>query len=467
MSADLKAKDILSQLPVRRVVGDRTRVRVGGRAWAAPPFAKGRKIFAKLGIPDPWEPDAPAGGSPELGSIALPTHREPKPHLMPKEQGKPSAPKLPNIPGMPPPQPKEAAAGRPAPRVGETRRDDTAELKAKLKEKERLATEALRAARSPGPPAPSVPVPVAKLPVRPDLDIAKAAGGSGGSAAGRPGMVPRPPAPPPRPAPPPQGAAPASSPPVARPPSPAPSGAARPTPRPPRLHSDTVRRSPATWGEAEEVEDLPPPAPPPPRSRADIADLFGTGGGGWDVRKFDNDRSTLEELPTPASESLPAQTSEHSDDAPRAHEEQASAPPPPTTELPPSFTESRSVFAPEPEPRRPVLSEIGSRNSEIGRRPASAGSPPPAPNRQPPPAPSRKPPSGSGGGMEDLFGGGGETRIRIPKPAEAAEAKPRRPMVSTPEEIAAQKLDRRPPPPKPPSVKATGGGGMADPEAGE
>ena len=68
--------------------------------------------------------------------------------------------------------------------------------------------------------------------------------------------------------------------------------------------------------------------------------------------------------------------------------------------------------------------------------------------------------------MEDLFGGGGETRIRIPKPSDTSETKARRPMVSTPEEIAAQKLDRRPPPPKPPSVKATGGGGMADPEAG-
>jgi hypothetical protein len=38
--------------------------------------------------------------------------------------------------------------------------------------------------------------------------------------------------------------------------------------------------------------------------------------------------------------------------------------------------------------------------------------------------------------------------------------------VSTPDELAAQRLDRRPPPPKPPVVKPSGGGGGFEPDSG-
>jgi len=85
--------------------------------------------------------------------------------------------------------------------------------------------------------------------------------------------------------------------------------------------------------------------------------------------------------------------------------------------------------------------------------------PAPAPKPAPPPV-NRKPP-GPSAGLDDLFGmgsGGDNTRIRLPKAEPAGEAKPRRPAVTSPEELAKMGLDRRPPPPKPPPVapSATG-----------
>lgn len=98
--------------------------------------------------------------------------------------------------------------------------------------------------------------------------------------------------------------------------------------------------------------------------------------------------------------------------------------------------------------------------------PASAQPHPPAETRaadsparpaSPPPPVNRRPPSAGGGGLDDLFGmGGGEnTRIKLNRgPAEGEAPRPRRPMVSSPEELEKAGLDRRPPPPKAPPPPA-------------
>lgn len=88
-------------------------------------------------------------------------------------------------------------------------------------------------------------------------------------------------------------------------------------------------------------------------------------------------------------------------------------------------------------------------------REAAPAAEPPAPKPPPPPV-NRKPP-GPSAGLDDLFGMGAEnTRIRLPKAEPAGEGepqRPRRPVVTSPEELARLGLDRRPPPPKAPDVK--------------
>ncbi|MBM4392886.1 MAG: hypothetical protein FJ090_17310 [Deltaproteobacteria bacterium] len=79
---------------------------------------------------------------------------------------------------------------------------------------------------------------------------------------------------------------------------------------------------------------------------------------------------------------------------------------------------------------------------------------PPPPDAAPsrPAAPVNRKPPGPGGGLDDLFGmgAGDNTRIKLPKPTEGDAPRPRRPVVSSPEELAKLGLDRRPPAAKPP-----------------
>lgn len=459
MNDNTKAKDILNTLTLRKVVGDRVGRRVSARGMEAPVFAKGRKIFEKLGLPDPWDPSAPKDISLELGDIGLPQHRAPTPHLMPKEAPK-AGPKIPSIPGMPTPTPKEPG-GRPAPTIGEMRKDDTEELRRKMKEKERQATEALRQARvAAQPQQPQTPVaPLARLPVRPDLDQALSKKAPTNAPA--------------RPAAPSGGGAPLRPPP--RPPEPARSGRVGPA----RLSMDSSRRMPDVL-EVRELPETPAPVaevappmpeteevaveippPPPVVQNSDVADMFGTGGGSWNVRRFETPTPTPAVAPEVVAAPVPAPVP--------VPEVIKPVPTPVTTPVPTPV--SVPIPVPAPAPRGP-MSEIGaparSTHSEIGARPqrppvAVAAPEAPVAPAQPPPRPSvpaapvsRKPPSG-GGDMNDLFGGGAETRVRMPKASDAN--KPRRPMVSTPEELAKQALDRRPPSVRPPDIKISTGGG--------
>lgn len=109
-------------------------------------------------------------------------------------------------------------------------------------------------------------------------------------------------------------------------------------------------------------------------------------------------------------------------------------------------------------PMRPGVIAPGTVPQATPAAPPTAPQPPAPP---PPPLENRSPPRPSAG-LDDLFGMGAEnTRIRLPKaePALEGEApRPRRPVVTSPEELARLGLDRRPPPPKsPPTKKETGG----------
>lgn len=206
-----RARDILGELAARRVLGASVVERAGRRGWAPPRFAKGGRIFARCGLPDPWDPSAPDVKI-ELGEVGLAARRAPAPHAAP-----PGAPKAaaPGPAGAPPAAGDKLAhlpphiramiasgggsgGGKPAPKIGERRADDTDTLRAKSAGESRVRP-------TPTPPAPSrVNQPVAKLPVRPDLAQA-----TEGRAAKAPGKGPSPP--PVEPGPPRRGALPPGS----------------------------------------------------------------------------------------------------------------------------------------------------------------------------------------------------------------------------------------------------------------
>lgn len=155
MTEEPRALDVLRDLPVRAVVGDRLGARVGARGWCAPRFAKGRRLFSRCGLPDPWDPDAPDVPIP-LGEVGIAApRRAPAPHASPPGlAAKPAATVAPRLP---------PSGEKPAPRVGESRADDTAALKRKLAEKERVGVSPESQARA------RVNQPVARLPVRPEI----------------------------------------------------------------------------------------------------------------------------------------------------------------------------------------------------------------------------------------------------------------------------------------------------------
>ena len=172
VAPDARAKDVLGRLPARVVVGHALTTRVGARAWTAPRFARGRAIFARIGVPNPWDPEAPDVGV-GLGEVGLPQARQPAPHLSPPA-AKPAAkgpPGFPNIPGAPKRAPDEAPKGsKPAPKIGEVRKFDPAELKPRDNTPARAkpissAPAPTGGAFGPGPQKHAV----VKLPVRPGV----------------------------------------------------------------------------------------------------------------------------------------------------------------------------------------------------------------------------------------------------------------------------------------------------------
>lgn len=449
MNDERLVREIWKELPKRAFVGERLVRAVGARGWERPRFARFRRFFERCGVPDPWDPSA---GKVEigLGEVGIAQRKTVAPHAAPPGAAKPAAPagpRLPNAPAAAPRPPPDG--GKPAPRIGETRKDDTATLKQKLAESEKKKVNPAHANPF------KVNQPVARLPVRPDLGgegEAKPAAGKAAAPAARP-APPRPPAsPPPRP-----GGQPSASGGGARPGTPA---------RPYRIPIDTQRR-PALPDGPEEIEDLPPVAV---RAGADRAyGGFGLGGG-WDdddlpaptprmvePEPYPAPSAALVEAPPPvAAASVPSAPpapppAEPPQPAPAALRPPAPAPAgrsPVADPAEPPVAPPERVAPPAPPPRPPPRppAPISSAASASAPRPAG-----------PQPPPSRKPPGG--GGLDDLFGMGSsaETRVRMPKKEEGEAQRPRRPMVTPDAELGKAGIDRRPPPARPPSVTPSGG----------
>lgn len=168
---DPRARDVLGELRIRTPLGDRLVARLGARGWSPPRFSRrGRRLYERCGVPDPWDPDAPPFDI-ALGDVGLAARtpgssvdpsgrRAPAPHAAPPaEKAAPAAASFrPSIPGASSKEP----TGRPAPKIGDRRPDDTAEMKKKLLAKPAPAAAAIREPVR-------VQQPVRALPVRPDL----------------------------------------------------------------------------------------------------------------------------------------------------------------------------------------------------------------------------------------------------------------------------------------------------------
>lgn len=470
MNDERLVRDIWKQLPPRPVVGARLVRAVGSRGWERPRFARFRRFFERCGVPDPWDPgvgDVDIG----LGEVGIAQRKQVAPHAAPPTPAGPKPPgfaNVPRAPAAPPPEARAPVDGKPAPRIGETRKDDTAILKKKLAESERLKADPARAN------AYKVQQPVAKLPQRPDL---------AGDGAARP--TPRPAA---RPGDPPR------SPPAPRPggPSAGPRPAAAGSGRPFRMPIEPARRLP------DGPEELPETPPEPARPAARGFGDFGLGGG-WD----DDDIPVRPERPAPppVSYAVDAEPPKAAVQAPVTTPPVApprAAPPatppttPPAAARPSPAPSSPAPSSPAASPPRPAPAPPAStppsapprptappaaapRPSEARPSPASA---PPRPSAEPPrPTPAATPPKPGappprpqkpgGGGLDDLFGmgAGDNTRFRMPKREDAADAsKPRRPMVTPDADLGKAGIDRRPPPPKPPAVTPTGGPSRSMPD---
>ncbi len=403
MNDERLVRDMWKELPHREVVGHRLGAKVGARGWVRAPFGLFRRFFERCGLPDPWDPAAPTVevGLGEVG-VAAP-RRAPAPHAAPPGMGASSAPKGPLLPNHPPgprpgATPKAPVDGRPAPRLGESRRDDTAVLKQKSAEAEKAKANPARANLF------KVNQPVAKLPMRPDVGADGAPGGGGAPAVRSPGPAS---APPPRPVapPPPTRTAPAA-PPNAAPPRP--SG----RPGPSRMAIEPTRRATLPDG-PEEIEEHVPVA-----ARASAYAGFGMDGA-WEDDPDERARAAAAEsrAAQPASEPTRAPPSAGAAAPPSPSPPSPPSPPRPAPPGPPrprsagglddlfgmgaSGGENTRVRMPKREdadpakPRRPMVTpDADLKAGAIDRRPPSAKPPNVVPTRGAPGAPD---PEGDGG----------------------------------------------------------------------
>ena len=129
MDDERLVREIWKQLPRRAVVGERLTRAVGARGWERPRFSRFRKFFERCGIPDPWDPGAPEGDI-GLGEVGIAQRKAVAPHAAPPAGPAAKKPNVPNVPNAPkaaaPAETPRTVDGKPAPRIGETRRDDTA-----------------------------------------------------------------------------------------------------------------------------------------------------------------------------------------------------------------------------------------------------------------------------------------------------------------------------------------------------
>lgn len=382
---EVRCRDLLrrGELAVPRVCGQVLVRAVGSRGWERPAFAKGRRMFKRCGIPDPWDPDSPDVPL-DLQGVGIPDRRVVAPHAAPpKATASGPAALNPRIPM--PSRPEPDGAGKVAGLVGQTRRDDTAELKRKMQEKEGGWSGRPRAPASGD--SQRIAQPVRPMPMRPDLAGGDAPG------AGKPVGTARPPAAQPSP--------PRMS--IASEPA---RGA--PVPRPAALGHHATDTRPA---QGERV--LPPRAAPPvgrlsaPAPRSGGFRMAGTTTRASVV-------SEPEELPL---EAAPTQRHAALDDGPEelsldgtptaAPPVLAPPPPPPARIAKPGGLDDLFGMGAEPttriripkaeprqegdaRPRRPVVTDPATLVGGIDRRP-----PPPKP-------PAIKPSGGSSGGSDDL-----------------------------------------------------------------
>ena len=102
MTIEKKAKEILKELPQRKVLGHLLLKRIGRRKWERPNVAISEKLYRIYAIPDPYLPSAESRKwLVGLGPVSLKlgkNRRQPAPHLLPKEPPKPPeiSPTLPN-----------------------------------------------------------------------------------------------------------------------------------------------------------------------------------------------------------------------------------------------------------------------------------------------------------------------------------------------------------------------------------
>ncbi|MDP6932423.1 MAG: hypothetical protein QGG40_05875 [Myxococcota bacterium] len=154
--SELRAKDILAELEPRCSRQGGLTERVGHRGWGRPKVATSRRLFERLGIADPWDPDS-RDGPVGLGSVALKLgeRRQPAPHARPP--AKFGAPTKPGAPGWRPRVPDAAPTRTPK---GESRESPGPPRVSRTEDSRRLSGEfggtGVQPLRAP-------------LPVRPDL----------------------------------------------------------------------------------------------------------------------------------------------------------------------------------------------------------------------------------------------------------------------------------------------------------
>jgi hypothetical protein len=117
--------ELLEALSDRRLAGERTVDRLGGRRWGTVGGARRERLFERIGLNNPWDPDAPEELPVSLGPVALKLteRRQPAPHASPpsrsgaeKQQGqlKPGGPDRPSRPA-----PAKKAASKTGQKTGE------------------------------------------------------------------------------------------------------------------------------------------------------------------------------------------------------------------------------------------------------------------------------------------------------------------------------------------------------------
>jgi len=124
-SDERAGSELLEALSARTRAGERIARRLGERRWGTVGGARREKLFERLGLANPWDPDAPTEPPVAMGPVALKLtdRRQPAPHAKPpsrtsekkKKEMSPSDFRPKGIPKAPKKPAPRAAAPKPAP----------------------------------------------------------------------------------------------------------------------------------------------------------------------------------------------------------------------------------------------------------------------------------------------------------------------------------------------------------------